>query len=71
MSDKNEHRTADERLRSRRVVQFVALAAVTGVLFGVGQFLFGRPAAVALAGGVLWGVLWAGGFFVVRRLLAQ
>lgn len=71
MSDTNDHRTADEWFRSHRVVRFVTLAAVTGVLFGVGQLLFGRPVVVALVSGVLWGVLWAGGFFLVRRLLAE
>ncbi|MWG34189.1 hypothetical protein [Halomarina oriensis] len=64
-------RAVESWFREHVAVWFLALALLTGALYGGGQFLLGGSTTVALASGVGWGVLWAGGFLVVRGLLSE
>lgn len=67
----NETGAVGDWLRAHPVVWFLSLALVTGSLYGVIQFGFGESTELAVAGGIAWGVFWAGGFFIFRRLLSE
>jgi hypothetical protein len=70
IGDMNDTRAADDWLRTHPTVWLVALALVTGSVYGVHQLGFGESTEFAVAGGIAWGVFWTGSFIAFCRLLS-